>query len=73
MTNTKHLKTTFVDSTGATIFVIVNHNPMNGNYIAFVSQDNGNSWSMMGESGSTNCALDDAQVQWNYNLDYQAV
>ena len=73
MTNTKHLKTTFIDSTGATISVTVNHNPMNGNYIAFVSQDNGNSWSMMGQGSSTNWALYDAQVQWNFNLDYQAV
>jgi len=61
------MQTSFTDLTGATINVIVNRNPLQNNYVAFVQiQDK---WAMMGDGFNANEALHDAEVQWNLNLE----
>jgi hypothetical protein len=61
------MQTTFTDATGATINVIVNRNPLQNNYYAFI-QSADEMWSWMGTGVKRNFALEDAIQNWNANL-----
>ena len=61
------MQTTFTDTTGSIINVIVNRNPLQNNYYAFIQSAN-EMWSWMGTGAKKSLALEDAIQQWNANL-----
>ena len=61
------MQTTFTDTKNVTINVIVNRNPLQNNYYAFIQSIDG-MWSWMGTGAKKSLAFKDAVQNWNAKL-----